>query len=73
MTAPTYKPILPRRRPLWIVVLAGMLVFGFYQERAKVQLNHYTHVLQDNPGVAEMPAELREKWFDVHPQPKRIH
>ena len=45
MTAPTHKPILPRRRPLWIVVLAGMLVFGFYQERAKVQLNHYAHVL----------------------------
>ena len=73
MTAPTYKPILPRRRPLWIVVLSGMLVFGFYQERAKVQLNHYTHVLQENPGVAEMSAELREKWFDVNPQPKRIH
>ena len=40
MTTSTHKPILPRRRPLWIVVLAGMLVFGFYQERAKVQLNH---------------------------------
>ena len=73
MTAPTHNPILPRRRPLWIVVLAGMLVFGFYQERAKVQLNHYVHVLQENPGVAEMSAELREKWFDVNPQPKRIH
>ena len=73
MTAPTHKPILPRRRPLWIVVLAGMLVFGFYQERAKVQLNHYIHVLQERPGVAEMSPELREKWFDVNPQPKRIH
>ena len=73
MTARTYKPILPRRRPLWIVVLAGMLVFGFYQELAKVQLNHYVHVLQENPGVAEMSAELREKWYDVNPQPKRIH
>ena len=73
MTARTYKPILPRRRPLWIVVLAGMLVFGFYQERAKVQLNHYVHVLQENPGVAEMSAELRENWIDVNPQPKRIH
>ena len=73
MTAPTHKPILPRRRPLWIVVLAGMLVFGFYQERAKVQLNHYVCVLQENPGVAEMSAELRKKWFDINPQPKRIH
>ena len=73
MTAPTCKPILPRRRPLWIVVLAGMLVFGFYQERAKVQLNHYVCVLQENPSVAEMSAELREKWFDVNPKPKRIH
>ena len=73
MTTSIYKPILPRRRPLWIVVLAGMLVFGFYQERAKVQLNHYVYVLQENPGVAEMSAELREKWFDVNPQPKRIH
>ena len=73
MTAPRNKPIIPRRQPLWIVVLVCMLVFGFYQERAKVQLNHYIQVLQENPGVAEMPAELREKWFDVNPQPKRIH
>ena len=73
MTVSAYKPILPCRRPFWILVLMGMLVFGFYQERAKVQLNHYTHVLQENPGVAEMSAEFRQKWWDVNPQPKRVH
>ena len=73
MSAPTYKPMLPRRRPLWVLVLLGMLVFGFYQERAKVQLNHYIHVLQENPGLIDMSPELRHKWWDVHPQPKRIH
>jgi len=65
--------MLPRRRPLWLLVLAVMLVFGFYQEKAKIQLNHYVEVLQQNPGVAEMPPELRAKWWDVNPQPKRIH
>ena len=44
--------MLPRRRPLWLLVLAVMLVFGFYQEKAKIQLNHYVEVLQQNPGVA---------------------
>jgi hypothetical protein len=73
MTPPSLKPILPRRRPYWVLVLAGMLVFGFYQERVKIQLNHYVHVLQEHPEVAEMPPELREKWWDVNPQPKRIH
>jgi hypothetical protein len=65
--------MLPRRRPLWILVLAVMLIFGFYQEKAKIQLNHYVQVLQENPGVASMSPELREKWWHVNQQPKRIH
>lgn len=73
MTDSAVQPILPRRRPLWALVLMGMLVFGFYQERAKIQLNHYIQVLEANPGVVEMSPELREKWWDVNPQPKRIH
>ena len=51
--------MLPRRRPLWLLVLAVMLIFGFYQEKAKIQLNHYVQVLQENPGVASMSPELR--------------
>lgn len=67
------KPILPRRRPWWLLVLAGMLVFGFYQERAKIQLNHYIQVMEAHPELQKMPSEVREKWWDANPQPKRIH
>ncbi|MDA1336081.1 MAG: hypothetical protein O2818_04250 [Bacteroidetes bacterium] len=68
-----HKPILPWKRPYWLLVLGMMLVFGFYQERAKVQLNHYVEVLQENPELQKMPSELREKWWDINQPPKRIH
>lgn len=67
------KPMLPKRRPAWVLVLIGMLIFGFYQERAKIQLNHYIQVLDQNPNLEDLSPELREQWWDANPQPKRIH
>ncbi len=73
MNAHTNKSILPWSRPLWLLVLAVMLVFGFYQQRAKVQLNHYIQVLQENPDVANMSPKLRHNWWLDNQQPQRIH
>jgi hypothetical protein len=67
------KPMLPRKRPLWLLVLAVMLVFGFYQERAKIQLNHYTQVMQENPELESFSEEVRAQWWQENPQPRRIH
>ena len=73
MNAHTNKSILPWSRPLWLLVLAVMLVFGFYQQRAKVQLNHYIQVLQENPDVANMSPKLRHNWWLDNQQHQRIH
>ncbi len=73
MSALAYKPILPRKRPLWLLVLGVMLFFGFHQERAKIQLNHYIDVMQKNPELQEMSEGSRATWWAAHPQPKRIH
>lgn len=73
MKTAAFPPILPWKRPFWLLVLAAMLVFGFYQEKAKIQLNHYIEVMQQNPELSTMSNEVRAKWWDNHPQPKRIH
>lgn len=67
------RPMLPLRRPTWLLVLAVMLVFGFYQEKAKIQLNHYAEVVQQNPELCEMSPEMRAVWWNENPQPRRIH
>ena len=67
------RPMLPLRRPTWLLVLAVMLVFGFYQEKAKIQLNHYAEVIQQNPELCEMSPEMRTVWWNENPQPRRIH
>ena len=38
------RPLLPRKKPWWIAVLFGMVLFGYLQEDAKIKLNHYTDV-----------------------------
>lgn len=68
-----HRPMLPRRRPFWVVVLAVMLVFGFYQEKAKIQLNHYTQVMEQYPEFANFSKEMRAQWWAENPQPLRIH
>ena len=73
MTTTVFKPILPRKRPLWLLILGHMLVIGFHQERAKIQLNHYMEVMRQNPVLQELPQDARAAWWEANPQPKRIH
>ena len=37
-------PLLPIRRPWWVLILVGMIGFGYVQEDTKVKLNHYMAV-----------------------------
>jgi hypothetical protein len=72
MTKEVGRPILPWKRPLWIAVLFGMLVFGFYQELAKLHLNHYTDTLRRNPELDALGADDRAVlWAEFH-QPKQL-
>ena len=65
-------PILPWKRPTWIVVLIGMLVFGFYQELVKVHLNHYIDTVVMNPEIEELgPSDRAMAWEQIN-QPKRL-
>lgn len=68
MSEKVMAPILPWKRPAWIAVLLGMLVFGFYQELAKVNLNHYIETLQRHPELEALGAADRAVvWDDVSP------
>ena len=72
MSEVSVAPILPWRRPTWIVILMGMLVFGFYQELAKVHLNHYIDTVVMNPEVEELgPSDRALAWEQIS-QPKRL-
>ena len=66
------QPILPWKRPLWIIVLIGMLVFGFYQELAKLHLNHYTDTLIRNPELGLLGAEDRAALWEQFYQPRKL-
>lgn len=37
-------PLLPWKRPWWLLVLLAMIGFGYVQEDAKIKLNHYMKV-----------------------------
>tara|TARA_B110000285_G_scaffold234250_1_gene310550 strand:+ start:1178 stop:1735 length:558 start_codon:yes stop_codon:yes gene_type:complete len=65
-------PILPWKRPIWLVVLLGMLVFGFYQELAKVYLNHYIDTVQRYPELESLGAAERAGMWQQINQPKRL-
>lgn len=69
------KPLLPRQKPWWIAVLFGMVLFGYFQEDAKIKLNHYTDVgnrfsdfytygFEDCNGDATCMYETRKDWWD---------
>jgi hypothetical protein len=73
MSGNTVAPILPWKRPTWIVVLLGMLVFGFYQELAKVHLNHYIETLDRNPEIVDLEPSSRAMAWKQLSQPKRLH
>jgi len=72
MSGNAAAPILPWKRPTWIVVLLGMLVFGFYQELAKVHLNHYIETLERNPEIVDLESSSRAMAWKQLNQPKRL-
>ena len=68
-------PLLPWKRPWWLLVLLAMIGFGYVQEDAKIKLNHYMKVgdrysdfydyghEECNWEVACM-LEKRKEWWD---------
>ena len=72
MKEATVTPILPWKRPIWMVVLLGMLVFGFYQELAKVHLNHYIDTVQKHPEFESLHHSERAVLWEHINQPKRL-
>lgn len=62
------QPLLPLRRPWWVLVIGAMLVFGFYQELAKLHLNDYLSTLADHPKLDDAsPAERAAFWAQSVP------
>jgi len=60
--------LLPWRRPWWLGVIAAMLVFGFYQELVKINLNDYIVTLQQHPELASAgPTERAAFWAQEVP------
>jgi len=59
----TSPQLLPLRRPWWLAVIAAMLVFGFYQELAKINLNDYIQTLETHPELQTLnPHERAAFW-----------
>ena len=67
--------LFPMRRPWWVVVLLGMILFGYIQEDAKVKLNHYIAIgeqftdfyeygREECEGEAQCMYEKRKAWWD---------
>lgn len=72
MSATKFRPLLPWKRPIWMLVLSGMLVFGFYQEMAKVHLNHYLDALTQHPEADVFDPLQRAEWWDTTVHPRRL-
>lgn len=58
-------PMLPLRRPWWLLVLLAMLGFGLLQEQSKIKVNHYLKV-GDEAQFWQNDAGSRLAWWTVH-------
>lgn len=61
--SPQSRPSLPWRRPWWLAVLLAMLAFGLVQEQAKIKVNHYLQVADDEQ-LWDEDAETRQAWWE---------
>lgn len=61
------------RKPWWLAVMATMLVVGFYQELAKIQLNDYLQTLAENPQLDAMTAEDRAQFWEASVAPRVVN
>ena len=73
MSVKQFPPMLPWKRPAWVLVLLAMLVFGFYQQFAKVHLNHYSQTLSMYPEMDAADADTRAAWWNELNHPRRVH
>ena len=65
--SPKSRPSLPWRRPWWLAVLLAMLAFGLVQEQAKIKVNHYMQVADDE-HLWDEDAETRQAWWEKRPR-----
>ncbi len=65
--------LLPLRRPWWAAVMVVMLVFGFYQELAKIQLNDYLTTLTDHPSLDAASPEDRALFWSSSVPPRIVN
>ncbi len=67
--------LLAGRRPWWIAVLFGMVLFGYFQEDLKIKLNHYlavgarypdffTYNFEECDWDAQCMYDARKDWWD---------
>jgi len=59
------------RNPRWMVVVAVMLVLGYIQEQAKIDINHYLTV-GDEQAFWHESAEARASWW-TQSAPENVH
>ena len=65
-------PLLPIRRPWWLLVIAAMLVFGVEQELAKIHLNDYIDTLEAHPELQAMSPAERATYWDAAVPPRVV-
>jgi hypothetical protein len=53
------QPLLPWRKPWWLLVVAAMILAGYGQTWGKSQLNCYMQALRENPQLNAMEPEQR--------------
>lgn len=74
MTASPSSPatLLPTKRPWWILVIAAMLVFGFYQELTKININDYITTLEAHPELIPLDPAGRAAYWNASVPPRIV-
>jgi len=68
----TSPQLLPLRRPWWLAIIAAMLVFGFYQELVKINLNDYIKTLEAHPELESWNPQERAAFWENQIEPRIV-
>lgn len=68
----SHNTLLPTKRPWWVLVIAAMLVFGFYQELAKININDYITTLESHPELIPLDPAGRAAYWSSSVQPRIV-
>ena len=60
------QPLLPWRKPWWLLVVAAMILAGYGQTWGKSQLNCYMQALRENPQLNAMEPEERALFWTTN-------